>query len=62
VRADLPLLDLSSKAGLDSVLATGIALIIIALIMMAFMLCLLLRMRGMHARRAGSKGRKKGAK
>ena len=59
VRADLPLLDLSSKAGLDSVLAIGIALISIALVMMAFMLCLLLRMRGMHDRRAGGK---KGAK
>jgi uncharacterized membrane protein len=34
VKADLPLLDLSSKAGLDSVLGIGIGLIVLALIMM----------------------------
>lgn len=61
VKADLPLLDLSSRAGLDSVLGTGIALIIIALIMMAFTLCLLLRLRGAQ-RREGPGGKRQGAK
>ena len=45
VKADLPLLDLFSKAGLDSVLGIGIALIILALIMMCLTLGLLWRMQ-----------------
>ena len=45
MKADLPLLDLSSKAGLDSVLGIGIGLIILALIMMSLTLCLLWRMQ-----------------
>lgn len=51
VRADLPLLNLSSKAGLDSVLGIGIALIVIALLLMCLMAALLLRMRRKQRRR-----------
>jgi len=51
VRADLPLLNLTSKAGLDSVLGIGIALIAIALLLMCLMAALLLRMRRKQRRR-----------
>lgn len=51
VRADLPLLNLSSKAGLDSVLGIGIALISIALLLMCLMAGLLMRMRRKQRRK-----------
>ena len=51
VRADLPLLNLSSKAGLDSVLGVGIALISIALLLMCLMAILLMRMRRKQRRK-----------
>jgi Flp pilus assembly protein TadB len=51
VRADLPLLNLSSKAGLDSVLGIGIALISIALLLMCLMAGLLMRMRRRQRRK-----------
>ncbi|KAK9917449.1 hypothetical protein WJX75_004476 [Coccomyxa subellipsoidea] len=55
--ADLPLLNLSSKAGLDSVLGIGIALISIALLLMCLMAGLLMRMRRRQRRkRRGKKG------
>ena len=56
VRANLPLLDLSSKAGLDSVLGIGIALIVLALLLMCIMAIILIRMR----RKAKGKRIKKG--
>lgn len=56
VRADLPLLDLSSKAGLDSVLGIGIALIALALLLMCIMAVVLLRMRKKTSRKRGKKG------
>ncbi len=51
VRADLPLLNLSSKAGLDSVLGIGIALIAVALIMMCIMAGILMRTRRKQRRK-----------
>ena len=51
VRADLPLLNLSSKAGLDSVLGIGIALIAVALIMMCIMAGILMRSRRKQRRK-----------
>ncbi|CAL8463720.1 g3254 [Coccomyxa elongata] len=57
VRADLPLLNLSSKAGLDSVLGIGIALIALALIMMCIMAGILMRTRRKQRRKKrGKKG------
>ncbi|BDA48393.1 probable disintegrin and metalloproteinase with thrombospondin mo at N-terminal half [Coccomyxa sp. Obi] len=58
VRADLPLLNLSSKAGLDSVLGVGIALIALALIMMCIMAGILMRTRRKQRRK--KKGKKGG--
>lgn len=56
MKADLPLLDLSSKAGLDNVLAIGIALIVLALLLMCIMVVVLLRMRKGTRRQKGRKG------
>ena len=56
VKADLPLLDLSSKAGLDSVLGIGIALIALALILMCVMALVLIRMRRKASKKRGKKG------
>ncbi len=56
VKADLPLLDLSSKAGLDSVLGIGIALIALALLLMCIMAIILIRMRKKTGKRRGKKG------
>ena len=56
VRANLPLLDLSSKAGLDSVLGIGIALIVLALLLMCIMAIILIRMRRKATRKRGKKG------
>ena len=56
MRANLPLLDLSSKAGLDSVLGIGIALIVLALLLMCIMAIILIRMQ----RKATGKRVKKG--
>ena len=56
VRADLPLLNLSSKAGLDSVLGIGIALIALALLLMCTMAVVLLRMRKKTGRKRNKKG------
>ena len=53
VKADLPLLDLSSKAGLDSVLGIGIALIVLALLLMCIMAIILIRMRKKTGKRQG---------
>ena len=56
MKADLPLLDLSSKAGLDSVLGIGIALIALALLLMCIMAIILIRMRKRTGKRRGKKG------
>ena len=56
VKADLPLLDLQSKAGLDNVLGIGIALIVPALIMMCIMAIVLIRMRKKARKKGGKKG------
>ena len=56
MKADLPLLDLSSKAGLDNVLAIGIALCVLALLLMCIMAVVLLRMRKGTRRQKGRKG------
>lgn len=56
VKADLPLLDLSSKAGLDSVLGIGIALIALALLLMCIMAIILIRMRKKTNKKRGKKG------
>ena len=56
MRANLPLLDLSSKAGLDSVLGIGIALIVLALLLMCIMAIILIRMRRKAGRKRGKKG------
>ncbi|CAL5224259.1 g6916 [Coccomyxa viridis] len=57
VKADLPLLDLSSKAGLDSVLGIGIALIALALLLMCIMAIILIRMRKKTNKKRGKKGK-----
>ena len=56
MRANLPLLDLASKAGLDSVLGIGIALIALALLLMCIMAIILLRMRRKATWKRGKKG------
>lgn len=56
MKADLPLLDLSSKAGLDSVLGIGIALIVLALLLMCIMATILIRMSRKQRRKRGKKG------
>ncbi len=56
MKADLPLLDLSSKAGLDNVVAIGIGLIVLALLLMCIMVFVLLRMRKGTRRQKGRKG------